>query len=201
MTNFDERAATWDENPGTVERATAVANAIRDAVTFDGTQRVFEYGAGTGLVTQALGRAVGSATLADTSEGMRDVMLAKIESGVLANAEVSDIDLETAPVPDDRFDVIVTALTLHHVGDVPTVLSKFADLLVDGGHVCIADLEKEDGSFHGEGADVHHGFDRDELTADLTAAGFTNIKFRDCHFIERDTGTFPVFLATARHTS
>ena len=40
-------------------------------------------------------------------------------------------------------------MTLHHIHDLSTVLAAFATLLADGGHLCIADLEKEDGSFHG----------------------------------------------------
>jgi SAM-dependent methyltransferase len=129
---------------------------------------------------------------------MRTVMLAKIAAGAISDARVWDLDLASAPVPDERFDLVVTVLTLHHVHDIGVVLSKFAELLDEGGRLCVADLVKEDGSFHGHGVDVHHGFDRSELATALTAAGFIDVEFRECHDIVRDRATYPMFLATCR---
>ncbi len=199
MTDFDEVAATWDDDPAKSERAGAVAAAISAAIPLDGTQRLLEYGAGTGLVTQALQDAVGPATLIDTSSGMRDVMLAKIAAGaIVSDARVWDLDLATSAAPADRFDLIVTVMTMHHVGDVGAVLSNFAEMLDPGGHLCVVDLDAEDGSFHGPGADVHHGFERSKLAAALTASGFTDVEFRSCHQVVRDDGSYPMFLATCR---
>ena len=188
----------WDDDPAKLEQAKVVAGAINDAISLDGSQRVLEYGAGTGLVTQALRNAVGPVTLVDTSQGMRNVMLAKIAAGTITDARVWDLDLESAPVPDECFDLVVTVLTLHHVHGVGVVLSKFAELLAGGGQLCVVDLDKEDGSFHGLGFDGHHGFDRSELAAALTAAGFTDVEFRQCGHIVRDGATYPMFLATCR---
>lgn len=199
MSHFDERAATWDDDPAKVARAAVVADTIRAAVALDGSERLLEYGAGTGLVTQALREAVGPVTLADTSVGMRDVMVAKIAEGAITDARVWDLDLATDPAPaDERFDLVVTVLTLHHIHDVATVLERFADLLADGGHLCVVDLDAEDGSFHGVSFDVHQGFERSKLAGALTDAGFVDVEFRDCHHIVRDGVTYPMFLATAR---
>jgi ubiquinone/menaquinone biosynthesis C-methylase UbiE len=201
VTSFDERASTWDDDPAKVARARTVADAIRTIVPLDGTARLLEYGAGTGLLAEALRDAVGPITLADTSSGMRDVMRAKVESGALAGARIWDLDLETRPAPDERFDLVAILLTLHHIDDWTTVLGRFAEMLDDGGWLCIADLDREDGSFHGEGADVHHGFDRGELAGALAATGFTDVDVRDCGFVERHGGTFSMFLATCRRPS
>jgi SAM-dependent methyltransferase len=195
---FDDQAATWDDDPAKVERAEIVARAIADAVPLDRSTRVLEYGAGTGLVTQALRDAVGAVTLADTSAGMREVIERKIASGVIPDARVWDVDLAEQDAPTgEAFDLIVTVMTLHHIPDLTRVLANFATLLRDGGHLCIADLEAEDGSFHGEGFAGHHGFARPDLQARLEAAGFTDVAFRPCHHIERETGTYLMFLATA----
>jgi predicted TPR repeat methyltransferase len=157
---------------------------------------MLEYGAGTGLVTQALRDAVGPVTLADTSAGMRDVIRAKIDSGALVDARVWELDLATEPAPDEQFELIVTVMTLHHIPDLAGVLSRFADLLAPDGHLCIADLEKEDGSFHGADFGGHHGFERGALAAELRGAGFTDIAISDCTRMVRDGVTYPVFLAT-----
>jgi ubiquinone/menaquinone biosynthesis C-methylase UbiE len=196
MSHFDDKAATWDTDPTKVERATAVARCIAAAVPLDPSLRMMEYGAGTGLVTQALQDAVGPVTLVDTSAGMREVMQAKIASGALSDARVLAADLAAEPPPDEQFDLIVTVMTLHHIPDLASVLSAFALLLPPGGHLCIADLEKEDGSFHGADFDGHQGFDRGELTNALTAAGFADVGFSNCTALERDGHRYPVFLAT-----
>jgi predicted TPR repeat methyltransferase len=157
---------------------------------------LLEYGAGTGLVTQALRDTVGPVTMADTSTGMRDAMRAKIDAGLIPGARVWDLDLATDPVPAERFDVIVTVMTLHHIRDLAPVLSGFAQLLVEGGHLCVVDLRAEDGSFHGAGFEGHHGFEPEDLASQLTGAGFTDIVIQDCHQVVRDGVSYPLFLAT-----
>ena len=199
-TNFDERAATWDDDPAKVERAAQVAVAIRDVVPLDASTRMLEYGAGTGLVTQALRDRVGPVTLVDTSAGMREVMENKIASGAITDARVWDVDLATDPAPDERFDLVVTVMALHHIHDLEPVLSGFAQLLDEGGHLCIVDLEEEDGSFHPDGFDGHHGFNRAALEHDLAIAGFADVRFRPCSDVVRDGVTYPLFLATCLAT-
>ena len=198
MESFDERAATWDDDPAKWDRAREVAAAIETALDLRGDERLLEYGAGTGLVTQALGDSVGAATLADTSEGMRSVIHDKIAAGAITDATVWDIDLETADPPDAQFDLIVTVMTLHHIDDIDTVLSRFHQLLTSDGYLCVVDLEHDEhGAFHGPDAEVHHGFERAALTHSLQSAGFTDVAYEVCHTIERHGATFPVFLANA----
>lgn len=194
---FDAKAASWDADPAKVARAAAVAGCITAAVPLGPATRLLEYGAGTGLVTQALRDTVGPVTLADTSTGMRDVMQAKIESGALTDARIWDLDLDSQPPPEgEHFDVVVTVLTLHHIHRLDRVLAGFAGLLVPGGHLCIADLEEEDGSFHGADFGGHHGFDPSVLANDLVAAGFRDPAFTRCTELQRHGRTYPVFLAT-----
>jgi 2-polyprenyl-3-methyl-5-hydroxy-6-metoxy-1,4-benzoquinol methylase len=112
------------------------------------------------------------------------------------------LDLLADPPPAQRFDLIMTAMTLHHVPDTDHILRVFHDLLQPGGTLCIADLDQEDGSFHGPEIDVHPGFDRADLSRRVEQAGFTDVGFQTVFSIakERETGTrdYPVFLMTAR---
>ena len=194
--SFDDRAATWDDDPAKVERADEVARAISAAIPLDQSMRVLEYGAGTGLVTQALRESVGPVTLADTSKGMRAVIQDKIDAGAIADARVWDLDLATQAAPDERFDLVVTVMTLHHITNVDLVLSGFAELLDEGGHLCVVDFDKEDGSFHGADFEGHHGFERSSMSSHLAGAGFTEIAFRDCGDVDRGGARYPLFLAT-----
>ena len=199
VSSFDERAATWDDQPK-IERARAVADAVRKAVAPTAATRVLEYGAGTGLVSQALAGSTGPLTLVDPSSGMREVMHGKVAAGDLpAGSRVWDLDLSTGDVPDERFDLIVTVMTLHHIDDVPAVLAGFARLLDDGGHLCVVDLVKEDGSFHAGHADFHghHGFDTADLSAQLTTAGFADVRVEQVYAVVKGGTNYPLFLATA----
>jgi len=194
--SFDEKAATWDDDPAKVEGANAVARAISGAIPLDRSMRMLEYGAGTGLVTQVLHESVGPVTLADTSRGMREVIRGKIDAGAITNARLWDLDLATQPAPDERFDLVVTVMALHHIANVPIVLSGFAELLHEGGHLCVVDLDDEDGSFHGADFEGHHGFQRSTMSSLLVGAGFTEIAFRDCGDVDRGGARYPMFLAT-----
>lgn len=197
MSSFDEKAATWDDQAKT-ERAQVVAAAVRRTVAPSGSTRVFEYGAGTGLVSQQLASSVGPITLADSSAGMREVMHAKVATGALpATARIWDLDLAAGNVPDEHFDLVVTVMTLHHVPNLTPVLAGFAKLLDDGGHLCVVDLVKEDGSFHrGRDFHGHHGFDTGDLSARLEAAGFTDVRVEQIHQMVKGGATYPLFLAT-----
>lgn len=194
---FDEKAATWDDDPAKIARAREVARCIAAAVPLAGATRVLEYGAGTGLVTQALRSAVGPVTLADSSAGMREVLERKVADGTLDGGRVWALDLATDDAPDERFDLIVTVMTLHHIADLATVLSAFHGMLAPGGHLCVADLEREDGSFHTADFAGHHGFDREALSAQLRQAGFVEVAFADCTTLEKGGASYGVFLATA----
>jgi ubiquinone/menaquinone biosynthesis C-methylase UbiE len=199
-TNFDDKAKTWDDDPAKVERARVVAEAIRATVALEPSTRLLEYGAGTGLLSQVLAEHVGRITLAEPSAGMRSVMVDKVAAGTLpGDVRIWDLDLAAGEVPDERFDLIVTVMTLHHIPDVAPVLHGFATLLGDGGHLCIVDLEKEDGSFHSSdpGFEGHHGFGSVALEELLRAAGFRGVRFEQCHEIEKEGGTYPLFLVTA----
>lgn len=201
MTNahFDERAAGWDDDQSHVTRATALAESIRQTVPLGPKIRVLEYGAGTGLVSQVLATEIGPLTLADPSAGMRTVLADKINAGVFpADSTVWDVDLSAGSVPEGTFDLVITAMTLHHIEDVPTVLRAFAGLLAPGGRVCIADLVAEDGSFHNSpDFHAHNGFDPEELSGWLRDAGFSDVDLRHAVDIEREGRSFPVFLISA----
>ena len=203
MTNFDERAKDWDSDPKKIERAGAVAKAIRRAIPLSNEMEALEYGCGTGLLSFALQSDLGQITLADTSQGMLDVLSEKIASAGVTNMHPVRLDLASDPLPAGRYDLTYSLMTLHHIHDVNDILVKFCDLLVPEGYLLVADLDQEDGSFHTDGTtDVHLGFDRDELQKTVENIGFGNVLFSTAYEIKKKIGneekTFPVFLMTAQ---
>lgn len=202
MSEFDARAAGWDADPAKVERARRVAEAIAGAVPALGEREVLEYGAGTGLLGLALRPLVAHVTLADSSPGMLSVANAKIAAEGLRNATTRLLDLTAQPLPEERYGLVCTLLTLHHVEDVDGLLRKFHALLAPGGWLCVSDLDAEDGSFHGPGFTGHRGFDRATLAAQLAQAGFEDVRLTTaCEIAKGARGEerrYPVFLAVAR---
>ena len=199
--DFDDRAKAWDEDASKHDRARRVAEAIVARVPSLSGKTVLEYGAGTGLLGLALQPLVREVTLADSSREMLAAAEAKIGARGIRNARTMYLDLTVAPVPELRFDVVCTLMTLHHIPDTDGILGAFHRLLSSGGTVCIADLDREDGAFHGAGFTGHHGFDRADLRARLERNGFRDVRLETVFEVTRATaaGTrvFPGFLAFA----
>ncbi|MBK8782008.1 MAG: class I SAM-dependent methyltransferase [Anaerolineales bacterium] len=203
MTNFDERAKDWDSDPKKVERARVVADEIRKTVPLSRKMNAFEYGCGTGLLSFALQEYLGQITLADTSQGMLDVLAEKISAAGAVNMRPIRLDLAVDTIPPQKYHITYSLLTMHHIHDTQDVLRKFHIILEPGGYLLIADLDKEDGSFHTDGTtDVHKGFAQSELQKQVEAAGFEDIKFIMAYTIRKKIGdaekSFPVFLMSAR---
>jgi ubiquinone/menaquinone biosynthesis C-methylase UbiE len=203
MTNFDERAKDWDSDPKKVERARVVADEIRKTVPLSREMNAFEYGCGTGLLSFALQEDLGQITLADTSQGMLDVLAEKISAAGAVNMHPIRLDLAVDTIPPQKYHITYSLLTMHHIHDTQDILNKFHILLESGGYLLIADLDKEDGSFHTDGTtDVHKGFAQSELQKQVEAAGFEGVKFSTAYIIRKMIGdeekSFPIFLMSAR---
>ena len=200
--HFDAKALQWDQNPVFQERGQKIAQAIREAVSPNRDMSALDYGCGTGQLSFPLKDELGAILMADSSRGMLDVLTEKIAAHAVTNMTPVKLDLLSDPPPAQRFDLIYTSMTLHHVPDTDRLLRIFHALLKPGGALCVADLDKEDGSFHGPEVDVHHGFERSELSQRATQTGFSDIHFQTVFSIakNRESGSqdYPVFLMTAR---
>lgn len=200
--HFDARSRQWDKNPVFQQRGLKIADAVRKAVPLRRDMNALDYGCGTGLLSFPLKDELATILLADSSSGMLEVVAEKIAAQGVGNMTPMKLDLLTDPAPTQKSDLIVTAMTLHHVPDTDHILRVFHDLLNPGGYLCIADLDQEDGSFHGPEVDVYHGFDQADLGRRTAQAGFADVQFQTVFTItkERETGAqdYPVFLMTAR---
>lgn len=203
MNEFDIKALTWDDNPLFIERSKYIADKIREHISLNNQMEGFEYGCGTGLISFNLIPYLKSITLADSSDGMLNVLRKKIEKNNITSMAVLKTDLIVDEIPEKKFDIIYTALTLHHIEDIETILKRFYSMLNKSAYLCIADLDKEDGSFHGPEFKGHLGFDRIEMKNLFEEAGFKNIKVDTCYEIKRvneqnQNVTYPVFLMTGK---
>ena len=205
MSEFDDKAISWDDDPTRVERAAIIASFLRSKVNLGHGKSALEYGSGTGLLSFELKHELESITLMDASTNMTEVARNKIETNGVVNLKAIKGDLLIDEFPDLQVELIYTLLTLHHVIDVETLLSKFYHHLTAEGHLVIIDLETEDGSFHDGEFHGHKGFSRSTLVDLIDEAGFSFMSYDICYRINKisEEGvekTYPVFMLVAKKT-
>jgi len=188
---FDQAAPTWDQEDRRVALARAVVEAIRRHVPLSPADSVLDFGCGTGLVTLGLAPHVGAVAGADSSRGMLEALAAKAPAMTLVSLDPGGASDLGGP-----YSLIVSSMTLHHIPDVPALLAQFVRHLRPGGRVALADLDAEDGSFHGDATDVHHlGFTRERMASWLRVAGFSDVRVEDAASMVKAGRDYTVFLA------
>lgn len=204
--DFDKEAATWDENPTRVKLAEDVVQAIKRQVALLPDMEVLDFGCGTGLLAMSVLASVKSVTGMDTSQGMLDMLEAKVKRQGLSNVYTRYLN------PQDclsgAYDLIVSSMTFHHVEDIEALLAQLFQTLKTSGKICIADLDLEPGTFHDDNTGIFHfGFDRDALRSLFTKAGFSNVRAVTATEVIKPNPsgglrTFPVFLMVGeKHTT
>ena len=195
--HFAGRADSYDQNPCRVDNVANIAHAILRGVHIDRASHLLDLGSGTGLLLERIAPHAGRITALDASGAMNAQLRAKLP-GLGCPVDLVEADVETAPLPG-VYDGVISSMTLHHIRDVEALLRKLRAGLKDGGFIAIADLDREDGSFHEEDTGVfHHGFDRGELARWAGAAGFREVQVAAASVVQKPQGDFPVFLLTAR---
>ncbi|MFZ5353507.1 MAG: class I SAM-dependent methyltransferase [Bacillota bacterium] len=206
MENFDELALTWDNEPRRLERANTIGNEIIKAIPDLDNMNALEYGCGTGLLSFYLQPYLKSVTLCDNSQGMLNVLSEKIKAAGINNMMPKLMDLTEVTDINDKYDIIYTLLALHHIDNIDMVINAFYRMLNQSGYICIADLDEEDGSFHGDEYVPHNGFNQKYLKEKLERKGFVNINSSVCYMNKKKLkdGTereYPIFLMTAKNLS
>jgi len=193
---FEEKAKDWDVNEMVLALSSAIGAAIKDQVELNETMHVMDFGAGTGLVTAQVAERVGKVTAVDVSQSMLDQLVAKEHLELKVDTVCQNI-LEL-PL-DTKFDLIVSAMAMHHVEDTNALVRSFTEHLKPGARVALADLDAEDGTFHPVDAQgvYHAGFDRDEFQSILERYGFKDVNFVTAHTVNKEGKTYPIFLVTA----
>lgn len=197
---FDALASSWDDDPAKAERAQRVASEIIARTTPGG--HWLDYGAGTGALGLSLLGHAEQVTLADSSAGMLAAAARKIaDAGLADQVDTIELDLGSSDQAGRaRYAGVVSLLTLHHIDDAAAAVRRLAALVRPGGWLALADLDAEDGSFHGAQSPHahHHGFDRAAVVDWLRAAGLAEIESGTADTLLKNGRDYPVFLVTGR---
>jgi 2-polyprenyl-3-methyl-5-hydroxy-6-metoxy-1,4-benzoquinol methylase len=136
----------------------------------------------------------------DNSRGMLDVLVSKVRDQKIGNVRTQFVDLEQGGTVEGRFHLIVSSMTLHHVPNPAALIAQLAAALLPGGILAVADLDTEDGSFHGDNTGVLHlGFDRPRIKGLFEQAGLYAVRDVTAAVVVKELEgkgrrEFPVFL-------
>ena len=193
---FNEKAKDWDANEMRTMLSSAIGSSILAHVSLHEQMRVMDFGAGTGLISSQVAPLVKKIVAVDISEAMLNKLVAKPE--LQAKVEIVCQDIIEKPIADN-FDLIMSAMSMHHVKDTSKLIQRFSEHLNPGASIALADLDKEDGSFHPEDSEgvFHLGFKRNELQIILEKYGFREVQFVTAHTINKEEKKYPIFLVTA----
>ena len=193
---FKDKADDFDANDIPRQLSAGIGASILSNVVLSDGMQVMDFGAGTGLITTQVADKVGRVTCVDVSQAMLEKLASKEE--LQGKVDILCQNILEQPIGRE-FDLIVSAMAMHHVEDTDRMVQRFAEHLKPGARAALADLDEEDGTFHP--ADVegvyHAGFNRDAFKGILEKHGFKDINFVTAHTVNKEENSYPVFLAVA----
>jgi predicted TPR repeat methyltransferase len=194
--HFNKAAAEWDKGDMRQNIADAVFKTIVSRIALVNNMNIMDFGAGTGLLSFKIAPMVRSVVGVDLSEKMLEQLASK--NTLSLNVEACYHDILETPL-EREFNGIVSSMAMHHIEDTSRLFQTFYTHLARDGFIAIADLEEEDGSFHTHGNEgVHHfGFNREQLRNTIENAGFKNVRFHEAYRVEKENGSYPIFVVTA----
>ena len=194
--HFKERASDWDKGDIRVQGAKIIAQAIQKKVTLSKDMSIIDFGVGTGLLGFEIAKDVQSVLGVDVSSKMLEKLQEKNTTALYIEPLCQDIVQNPLM---QKFDGIISSMTLHHVENLQLFFKTIYENLNDGGFIAIADLETEDGTFHSNNTGVFHfGFDAEELIQVVKEVGLKDVVFENINTINKPHKDFAVALLSAR---
>jgi SAM-dependent methyltransferase len=131
--DWNEHAGGWDDNPNVRTYANRAFAVLAEVTDIKG-KRVFDFGCGTGLLTEKISDEATEIIALDPAQKMLDVLARKGLANVTPVAGELTADLIARnPAFEGNFDVIVASSALAFVPDYAQSLRLLHDLLRPGG--------------------------------------------------------------------
>jgi len=200
INRFDEIASLWDENPKRVEMALHFAKEIESNIELKPTDKLLDYGCGSGTCAVALSQKVSKIIGVDSSKKMLELFEKKCRDTGVSDFLTISHDLDDSSLEDiEQVDVIISTMALHHTKNPKEVLQRLRLLLKSGGRIGLIDLEEEDGTFHDHGNDgvMHFGFDVERLQGVIREVGFCDVTYKRIKTINKNDREYHIFLICA----
>jgi len=122
---FKEKAKEWDTNDRSQQLSSGIGSAILENINLTQSMEVLDFGAGTGLITSQIAPFVKRVTAVDISDSMLEKLRAKTELQEKVHVLCHDITVSRL---NQEFDLIMSAMAMHHVKDTENMLNQFSKL-------------------------------------------------------------------------
>lgn len=187
--NWDNYAPQWENAPGTKEYSKLAFSELEKLIDLQG-KRVFDFGCGTGLLSEQVAPKAKDVVALDASEAM----IEELDKKMLENVEPVVDHLSRGlvaqhPAFRGQFDVVVAASVCGFLHDYPTAAHIVYTLLEDEGLFVHWDWLAEDSE--GE------GLSESAIEKTLLQAGFDTVTVSVPFEIKTEQGTLPVVMAVA----
>ena len=193
---FKEKSKNWDKGDVQVNTAQSISLAIKNKISLNKDMQIIDFGVGTGLLGFDIAQDVDQVHGIDISKSMLEKLEIKNTDNLNIITYHQDIIKDPLPL---TFDGLISSMTLHHIENLKEFFETIYKNIKKNGFIAIADLEKEDGSFHSDNTGVFHfGFEKNKLVNIVKNAGFKNIVFENINTIKKPQNDFGIFLLSAK---
>lgn len=189
--DWDAYAASWEQNETTTAFTQQVFEQLIAQISVQGKD-IFDFGCGTGLLSQRLAPLAKSIVALDSSEAM----IEELDKKELANVEPVVDELTRGlvakhPAFRKQFDLIVASAVCGFLSNLDEVLSIIYTLLNEDAWFVHWDwLVAED--------DPNYGLSLNEIQSALNQAGFVDVVVKPVFEIPTAQGIMPVVMGMGK---
>lgn len=141
---------------------------------------VADIGTGTGFLLPTLARTFRRVIAVDPVPEMLEVARNRCQAGKINNVLLKQGDLSRLPILNERVDLVLAVLVLHHVPSPPDALAEIRRVLKPHGRLLIVEQTAHRfTTFHERMQDRWWGFEPAGLARELEAAGFDQVSYRE----------------------
>jgi SAM-dependent methyltransferase len=188
---WDEYAESWDADDSVQEYARKAFEELSKVINIDGLS-VFDFGCGTGTLTQLLSPAVKVVVALDSSSEMVKLLDEKNLGNVSTISGLLTKDLiDSHPYLSNKFDLIVASSVCGFLPDYEKTIGLLKSLLVSGGLFIQWDwLSKGDGS--------KTGLSENRVLHALKTNEFIDIQVKKPFELNSSNGSMTVLMAVGK---
>ena len=190
--DWDGYAENWDVDPTVEEYAKNALSELLENIDINGLT-VLDFGCGTGALTQLMSPTVKNIVAIDPSSGMIKHLDKKALNNVSSISDYLSKELvQTLPVFENKFDLIVASSVCGFLPDYEATLSLLKSLINDGGVFVQWDWLSNDDS-----SDM--GLSEKRVKQAFVANGFVNTRVNSPFIMSSSKGNMPVLMAIGKN--